>query len=163
MRDPLKERETILQLKIPRKKERKMIGRTIDQLKIEDWDEFTKTISESDIYLFAGITGDLNPAHINEEHGKNTFFKGRIAHGMLMGGFISSVIGMKMPGPGSIYREQRLKFLAPVRIGDTITARVEIQEINTEKNKISLRTTCVNQDGTIVVDGEAVIHPPQAR
>ena len=93
-----------------------MIGRTIDQLKIGDSDEFTKTISESDIYLFAGITGDLNPAHINEEYGKNTFFKGRIAHGMLMGGFISTVIGMKLPGPGSIYREQQLKFLAPVRM-----------------------------------------------
>ncbi len=140
-----------------------MIGKTIDQLQIEDSEEFTKTISESDIYLFAGITGDLNPAHINEEYAKNTFFKGRIAHGMLMGGFISTVIGMKLPGPGSIYREQQLKFLAPVRMGDTITARVEIQEINTEKNKIRLRTSCVNQEGTLVVDGEAIVHPPKPR
>jgi len=140
-----------------------MIGKTIDQMKIGDLDEFTKTISESDIYLFAGITGDLNPAHINEEYGKNTFFKGRIAHGMLMGGFISTVIGMKLPGPGSIYREQQLKFLAPVRMGDTITSRVEIQAINPEKNKITLRTSCVNQDGAMVVDGEAIIHPPKTR
>jgi len=140
-----------------------MIGKTIDQLQIEDSEEFTKTISESDIYLFAGITGDLNPAHINEEYAKNTFFKGRIAHGMLMGGFISTVIGMKLPGPGSIYREQQLKFLAPVRMGDTITARVEIQKINTEKNKIRLRTSCVNQEGTLVVDGEAIVHPPKTR
>ncbi|SMD10533.1 3-hydroxybutyryl-CoA dehydratase [Desulfocicer vacuolatum DSM 3385] len=139
-----------------------MTGKTIDQLHIGDSDEFSKTISESDIYLFGGITGDLNPAHINEEYGKKSFFKGRIAHGMLVGGFISTVIGMKLPGPGSIYREQQLNFLAPVHVGDTITARVEIQGINTEKNKVSLRTSCVNQGGTIVVDGKAVIHPPQA-
>ena len=137
-----------------------MIGKTIDQLKIGDVDSFTKTISESDIYLFAGITGDLNPAHVNEPHAKNTFFKGRIAHGILIGGLISTVIGMKLPGPGSIYREQHFQFLAPVRIGDTITARVEILEINTEKNKVTLKTSCLNQDETMVIDGKAVIHPP---
>jgi len=137
-----------------------MIGKTIEQLTIGDSDNFTKTISESDIYQFAGITGDLNPAHINEEYAKNTVFKGRIAHGILIGGFISAVIAMKLPGPGSIYREQQLKFLAPVYIGDTITARVEIIEIITEKNKIVLQTSCFNQDETMVVDGKAVIHPP---
>ena len=137
-----------------------MIGKTIDQLTIGDSAEFTKTISESDIYLFAGITGDLNPAHINEEYAKNTFFKGRIAHGILIGGFISTVIGTTLPGPGSIYREQQLKFLAPVRIGDTITARVEVREINTEKNKIIMQTSCFNQEAAMVIDGQAVIHPP---
>lgn len=140
-----------------------MIGKTIDQLTIGDSDEFTKTVSESDIYLFAGITGDLNPAHINEEYAKNTFFKERIAHGFLIGAFISTVIGTKLPGPGSIYREQQLKFLAPVRIGDTITARVEIQEIDIEKNKITLQTGCFNQDEIMVVDGKAVIHPPKTK
>lgn len=138
-----------------------MIGKTIDQLSIGDTDTFTKTISESDIYLFAGITGDLNPAHINEEYAKNTFFKGRIAHGILIGGLISTVIGTRLPGPGSIYREQQLKFLAPVRINDTVTARVEITEINEDKNLITLRTVCVNQEDTMVVDGHAVIHPPK--
>lgn len=140
-----------------------MIGKTIDQLKVGDSDEFTKTVSESDIYLYAGITGDLNPAHINEAYAKNTFFKGRIAHGILIGGFISTVIGTKLPGPGSIYREQQLKFLAPVRIGDTITARVEIQEMDMNKNKITLKTSCFNQDEIMVVDGKAVIHPPQKK
>ncbi|CCK81851.1 MULTISPECIES: MaoC family dehydratase [Desulfobacula] len=140
-----------------------MIGKTIDQLKIGDSDEFTKTISESDIYLFAGITGDLNPAHINEEYAKNTFFKGRIAHGLFIGGFVSTVIGTKLPGPGSIYSEQQLKFLAPVRIGDTITARVEVKEINIEKNKITLETSCFNQNKIIVVDGKAIIHPPKEK
>lgn len=140
-----------------------MIGKTIDKLKIGDSDEFTKTVSESDIYLFAGITGDQNPAHINEEYAKNTFFKGRIAHGLFIGGFISTVIGTRLPGPGSIYSEQQLKFLAPVRIGDTITARVEIQEIDIERNKIILQTSCFNQDEIMVVDGKAVIYPPKTK
>jgi 3-hydroxybutyryl-CoA dehydratase len=140
-----------------------MIGKTIEQLKIGDAAEFTKTISESDIYLFAGVTGDLNPAHINEPYAQKTFFKARIAHGMLMAGFISAVIGMQLPGPGSIYIRQELKFLAPARIGDTITARAEVTEIVSEKNRITVRTTCTNQEGTLVVDGEATISPPKAK
>ena len=80
-----------------------IMGRTIDELKIGDASEFTKTVSETDIYLFAGITGDLNPAHLNEAYAKNTFFKTRIAHGILSGGFISTVIGMQLPGAGTIY------------------------------------------------------------
>jgi len=140
-----------------------MIGKTIEQMKIGDAAEFTKTISESDVYLFAGVTGDLNPAHINEPYAKNTFFKARIAHGMLLAGFISSVIGMQLPGPGSIYIRQELKFLAPARIGDTITARAEVIQIVPEKNRITLRTTCTNQEGTLVVDGEATVSPPKAK
>ena len=140
-----------------------MIGKTIEQMKIGDAAEFTKTISESDVYLFAGVTGDLNPAHINEPYAKNTFFKARIAHGMLLAGFISSVIGMQLPGPGSIYIRQELKFLAPARIGDTITARAEVTQIVAEKNRITLRTTCTNQEGTLVVDGEATVSPPKVK
>jgi len=138
-----------------------MIGKTIDELHIGDAAEFTKTISESDIYLFAGVTGDLNPAHINESYAKNTFFKTRIAHGMLLAGFISGVIGMKLPGPGSIYIRQELKFLVPARIGDTITARVEVTQMQSEKNRITLKTTCTNQENTLVMDGEALISPPK--
>ena len=138
-----------------------MIGKTIDGLRIGDTAEFTKTISEPDIYLFAGVTGDLNPAHINESYAKNTFFKTRIAHGMLLAGFISGVIGMKLPGPGSIYIRQELKFLAPARIGDTITARVEVTQVQSEKNRITLRTICTNQENTLVMDGEAMISPPK--
>lgn len=137
-----------------------MIGKTIDQLAVGDSDQFSKTISESDVYLFAGVTGDLNPAHIDQEYAKNTKFQSRIAHGILVGGLISTVIGMKLPGPGSIYREQQLKFLAPVHIGDTITAKVEVKELITEKNKIILQTTCTNQDDVLVIDGQAIIHPP---
>ena len=138
-----------------------MIGRTINELNVGDAAEFSKTISESDVYLFAGVTGDLNPAHINEAYAQKTFFKTRIAHGMLSAGFISAVLGNQLPGPGSIYVRQELNFLAPMRIGDTITARVEVVEKNTEKNRVKLRTTCVNQDGVKVTEGEAVISPPK--
>ena len=138
-----------------------MIGKTIHELKIGDTAEFSKTVSESDIYQFAGITGDFNPAHMNEEYAKKTFFKTRIAHGMLSAGFISTAIGTKLPGTGSIYIQQNLSFLAPVRIGDTITARVEVIEIMDRKNRVRLKTVCVNQEGTQVLDGEAVVSPPK--
>ncbi len=138
-----------------------MIGKTMNELNVGDAAEFSKTISESDVYLFAGVTGDLNPAHINEAYAQKTFFKTRIAHGMLSAGFVSAVLGNQLPGPGSIYVRQELNFLAPMRIGDTITARVEVVEKNTEKNRVRLRTTCVNQDGVKVTDGEAVISPPK--
>ena len=138
-----------------------MQGRSIEMLKKGDWAEFTKTISEADVYLFAGVTGDLNPAHINETYAKATFFKTRIAHGMLLGGLISTVIGTQLPGPGTIYVRQELDFLAPVRFGDTITARAEIMEIIAEKNRVRLKTTCVNQEGKEVVDGVAIVSPPK--
>jgi 3-hydroxybutyryl-CoA dehydratase len=140
-----------------------MIGRTIEQIKIGDTAEFAKSISESDIYLFAGVTGDLNPAHINEPYAKNTFFKSRIAHGMLLAGFISAVIGTKLPGPGTIYIRQELKFLAPAYIGDTITATVEVTQIISAKNRLILQTRCTNQDGKRVVDGEALVSPPKLK
>ena len=138
-----------------------MIGKTIKELEIGDTAEFSKTVSESDIYQFAGITGDFNPAHMNEEYAKKTFFKTRIAHGMLSAGFISTAIGTKLPGTGSIYISQTLSFLTPVRIGDTITARVEVIEIMAGKNRVRLKTVCVNQEGTQVLDGEAVVSPPK--
>jgi len=138
-----------------------MIGKSIEELKVGDRAEFSKTISETDVYLYAGITGDLNPAHINEEYGKKTFFKTRIAHGMLLGGLISGVLGNKLPGPGTIYIRQEMNFLAPVRFGDTITAVVEISEINQEQKRVKAKTTCVNQEGTIVLEGEAVVSPPK--
>lgn len=139
-----------------------MIGKTIEELKVGDASEFAKTISESDIYLYADVTGDANPVHINEAYAQKTFFKTRIAHGMLVAGFISTVLGNKLPGPGTVYIKQELSFLAPVRIGETITARAEVVEMMTEKNWVRFKTTCVNQDGTIVLDGEALVSPPKA-
>ncbi|HTY21818.1 MAG TPA: MaoC family dehydratase [Desulfomonilaceae bacterium] len=138
-----------------------MIGKTIDEIQAGDSAEFTKTISESDIYLYAGVTGDFNPAHINEPYAQKTFFKTRIAHGMLIAGFISTVLANKLPGPGTIYIRQEVDFLAAVHIGDTITARVEVTEVMVDKNRVKVRTTCVNQHGTQVLAGEAVVSPPK--
>jgi len=140
-----------------------MIGKTIDELQIGDRASFSKTISETDVYLYAGITGDFNPAHINEAYAQSTAFKTRIAHGMLIAGFISNLLGTRLPGPGSIYMSQELKFLAPVTIGDTITATVEIIDILTEKKRVRLQTTCANQEGTVVLDGEALSSPPRKK
>jgi 3-hydroxybutyryl-CoA dehydratase len=138
-----------------------MLGKSITELNVGDNAEFTKTIAESDIYLFAGVTGDLNPAHINEEYAQNTFFKGRIAHGMLLAGFISTVIGCQLPGPGSIYIGQDLKFRAPARIGDTVTAKAVVTEIIEGKNRVILETTCTNQEGVLLLDGHATVSPPK--
>ena len=138
-----------------------MLGQTIDQLNVGDRAEFAKTVTESDIGTFAGVTGDLNPAHINEEFAKKTMFKTRIAHGMLSAGFISAVIGTRLPGPGTIYMKQELKFVAPVKIGDTVTARVEVAELWPEKNRVRLKTTCANQDGRVVLEGEALVLAPK--
>jgi 3-hydroxybutyryl-CoA dehydratase len=138
-----------------------MIGKTIEELQVGEKAEFTKTISESDVYLYAGVTGDLNPAHVNEEYAKKTFFKTRIVHGMLLGGLISGVLGNKLPGPGTIYIRQELDFLAPVRFGETITATVEIMEIHKEEKRVKVKTTCVNQEGTKVLDGQATVTPPK--
>lgn len=124
-------------------------------------EKFTKTISESDVYLFAGITGDMNPVHINAVEAGKSPFQGRIVHGVLLLGFVSNVIGMKLPGPGTIYMEQNCKFLRPVKIGDTITASVEIVEIlNAEKRILKLNTSIYNQEGDMVVGGYAVVKAP---
>ncbi len=134
----------------------------IKEIKIGDRASMARTISESDIYLYAGITGDLNPAHINEEEAKDGIFKGRVAHGMLSAGLISAVIGTQLPGPGSIYLEQDLKFLKPVRIGDTIRAEVVVIEII--KGKIvKLSTNCFNQNGEKVIEGIATILAPKKK
>ncbi len=139
-----------------------MIGKTISDLEVGQKAEFSKTISESDIYLFAGITGDMNPAHINEAFASETHFKTRIAHGMLAAGFISAILGCQLPGPGTIYLSQDLKFTAPVRIGDTITAQAEVTSIDHEKHKVTLSTMCWNQDEKKVLVGTAVVSPPKA-
>ena len=121
---------------------------------------FSKTISESDVYLYAGIIGDFNPLHVDSEIAKNMYFGKRIAHGMLTASFISSVIAGQLPGPGTIYIQQICKFLAPVYIGDTITAEVIIDEL-IEKNKAKLSTKVINQKHDVVVEGEAIVKLPQ--
>jgi 3-hydroxybutyryl-CoA dehydratase len=138
-----------------------MQGKTISQLSLGEKASFQKTISESDVYLYAGVTGDFNPAHINQEAAKTGPFKERIAHGMLSAGLISAVLGMYLPGPGTIYLGQELKFCAPVRIGDTILAEAEVIEIRADKNIVRLRTRAVNQEGKTVLEGAATVMPPK--
>jgi len=136
-------------------------GRSIGELRIGDSAESSKTITESDIEDFARVTGDFNPVHLDQAYAEKTPFKGRIAHGLLSLGMISSILGNILPGHGTIYLSQEIKFLAPVRIGDTITARVEVIELAPEKNRAKLRTTCTNQNGHVVVDGAAWGMPPK--
>jgi len=122
-------------------------------------DSIAKTVTEADIILFAGVTTDMNPAHIDEEYAKKTMFGGRIAHGMMSAGFISAVLGTRLPGPGTIYLSQTLKFKAPVRPGDTVTATVTVKEVNVAKNRVTLDTVCT-VGGKVVVEGECVMMPP---
>lgn len=129
----------------------------LDELRVGDAAEMAKTVTEADIVLFAGITGDFNPVHVDAVAAERSMFGGRVAHGMLSAGFISAVLGMRLPGPGSVYLSQSLRFTKPVRIGDTVTARVEVREIIAAKRRVRLATTCRNQNGEVVVEGEAVV------
>jgi len=138
-----------------------MEGLTMNRLAVGQTASISKTISEADVYLFAGITGDFNPAHINEKYASETRFGGRIAHGILSAGLISAVIGTQLPGPGTVYVGQNLKFLAPVHIGDTVTASVTVKELDTGRNRAVLETVCTNQNGTRLISGEALVMPPQ--
>ena len=129
----------------------------IDDLHVGQAAELAKTVTESDIVLFAGVTGDFNPVHVDAVAASRSVFGERIAHGMLSAGFISAVLGMRLPGTGSIYLSQSLRFTKPVRIGDTITARVEVLEVLATKRRVRLATSCRNQRGETVVEGEAVV------
>jgi 3-hydroxybutyryl-CoA dehydratase len=115
----------------------------------------SKTISDADIKTFARITGDENPVHLDDNYARGTRFAGRIAHGMLVAGSISAVLGTRLPGPGAIYLSQQLRFLAPVRPGDTVTARVEVIEWDSTEGHITLLTEVFNQESTKVVTGKA--------
>ena len=127
------------------------------ELKIGMCEYIEKTITELDVINFSEISLDTNPLHLDEEYAKNTIFKGKIVHGILGAGLISGVIGTKLPGKGAIYLSQNLKFLAPVRIGDTIRAEVKVIDLDKEKRKVGLNTICTNQEGVIVIDGEAKV------
>ena len=136
-------------------------GKSIDELKVGDSAQISKTITETDINDFARVTGDFNPVHLDQTYAEKTTFKGRIAHGLLSVGLLARILGNILPGHGTIYLSQEVKFLAPVRMGDTITARVEVVELIPEKNRVKFRTTCMNQDGKEVVDGIAWGMPPK--
>lgn len=133
---------------------------TFEELAVGQSAERSRTVTESDVARFAEVTGDFNPVHVDEEAARRSRFGGRIAHGMLSAGLISAVLGMDLPGPGAIYTAQTLRFTRPVRIGDTITARVAVLELVPEKRRVRLSTTCTNQDGALVLDGEATVLVP---
>jgi acyl dehydratase len=124
---------------------------------IGDSAEITRTIEQADIDAFASVTGDHNPVHVDEEFAKTTRFGKRIAHGMLTASLISAVLANKLPGAGSVYLGQTLKFVAPVFPGDEITARVTVKEIREDKPIVKLETICVNQRDEIVIRGEATV------
>lgn len=138
-----------------------MKGITISEMKLGDSASFTKTVSEHDVYNYAGVSGDFNPAHVNEVEAQKGMFGKRIAHGMLSAGFISTVLGTQLPGPGTIYMGQELRFTKPVFFGDTITATVTVAELIPEKNRAILDTVCTNQNGEVVIKGKATVMPPK--
>lgn len=121
---------------------------------------YTKTVTDADLVLFAGVSGDRNPMHVDQEYAKTTMFEGRIAHGMLTASFISAVLGTKLPGPGCVYLSQSLKFKAPVRPGDTVTAKVTVTAVDLDRGRVTVDTVCTVGD-KVVIDGEAVLMVPR--
>lgn len=136
-----------------------MIGLTIDGIAVGDSAQITRRVSDGDIAGFVDAVGDYNPVHSDRAYAASTVFKEPIAPGIWTAGLISAVIGTRLPGPGAIYLSQDLKFLKPVKAGDSISARVEVIEVNRERNRIRLRTACTNQRAEDVLTGEAVVMP----
>ena len=140
-----------------------ILGKSIDEIEVGDKAYFAKTISETDVYQFASVTCDFNPAHINEAYASETFFKRRIAHGMLTLSLVSNVLGTQFPGPGTIFVSQNVRFLQPVFIGDTIEVVVEAVELDREKNRMEFCCYGVNQGEVKVIEGEGMVMPPKRR
>ncbi len=137
-------------------------GFSFEELSIGMKATVSRTITETDLRNFSGVSGDTNPMHLNEEYARATPFGGCIVHGMLTASLISAAIGTKLPGPGCIYMSQTIKFLAPVRVGDTVYAVVTITALNAEKKRATLSTQCFVKD-TMVIDGEALIKVPSRK
>jgi 3-hydroxybutyryl-CoA dehydratase len=134
-------------------------GYAYEDLSVGMTEEFTKTITDGDILSFSEASGDDNPMHLDEAFAARGFFRRRVAHGMLTASLISTIIGTLLPGPGCVYLGQNLKFLAPVRIGDTVMARVVVEALMPEKKCATLRTTCA-VDENLVVEGDALVYVP---
>lgn len=131
--------------------------RPFEEINVGDKASFSKTISEGDVYNFAGIVGDFNPIHVNKDFASKNHFKRRIVHGMLVASLISTVLGTALPGVNTVYLSQEVKFLAPAFLGDTLTAEVEVLEKKDDKKILTLKTTVRNQEGTLLVDGQAKV------
>ena len=139
-----------------------MTGKTIQQLQVGDKAELRKTFIEEDVAEFARVSGDSNPAHMDENYAKTTQFKTRIVHGMLAGSLFSALLGTDLPGVGTIYTGQTLKFTRPVHFGEEITASVTVKELNAERNRAVFECLAVNSQGEPVIVGEATVMPPKA-
>ena len=131
-----------------------------DELAVSATATMEHTVTDAMLRSFADLTGDHNPVHLDEEAALKSPFKGRIAHGMLGAGFISAAIATRLPGPGTIYLGQTLKFTRPVRIGDTVTTTIEVAEVMAEQRRVRLATRCTNQQGKTVIEGEALVMVP---
>lgn len=138
-------------------------GVPFEELEVGLSAESTTTITEAHLVLFSGLTGDFNPVHVNERAASRSRFGGRIAPGMLTAGLVSAVLGTKLPGPGSVYVSQTLRFRAPVHPGETVTARVEVTEVVPDRRRVRLRTTCEADDEERVLDGEAEVWIPESQ
>lgn len=126
-------------------------------IRVGDTAELSKTITDEDVRTFADLTGDHNPVHLDEDYASQTRFKRRVAHGMLTASLISSALANKLPGEGTVYLSQSLKFVAPVYLDDTVTARVTVTDVREDKPIAMLETVCLNQRGETLVKGEAVV------
>ena len=133
-----------------------MGGFRLEDLSVGQSAEQAHTVTEADIAAFAAVSGDTNPLHMDEAYAATTAFKGRIAHGMLGASFISAILGNDLPGPGSVYLNQSLRFRRPIRIGDVVTARVSVAVIDADKARVTLETLCL-VDGKAAIEGEAVV------
>ena len=138
-----------------------MAGKTIAQMKIGDSASLTRTITDEDVRAFAALTGDFNPVHVDDEAAKRSRFGKRVVHGMLVGSLFSTIFGTQLPGEGAVYLKQELKFIKPVYIGDTVTARVTLMERIEEKNRVVFETVAINAEGVLVVTGQATLLAPE--
>ncbi len=136
-----------------------IMGYRFEELHVGMTAETSRTVTDSDILMFAGVSGDMNPVHMDDEFAATTMFKGRIAHGFLTVSFVSSVLGTKMPGPGAVYVSQTVRFLSPVRPGDTVVSRATVIGLLPEKRRVTLDTRCIVRD-KVVLEGEAVVFIP---
>ena len=130
-----------------------------EELSVGQTDTLTRTLTEEDLLLFAKVSGDTNPVHLDKDYAATTQFEGRIAHGMWTSSLISCALATRLPGPGGIYLSQEVKFMRPVKVGDTVTVQLEVQAINERRKRATVSTNVVNQDGKAVVKGTAEIMP----
>lgn len=144
-------------------KDRVIENRILTELQIGEAAEISRQLRREDIELFAAVSGDMNPAHLDEDYAETTQFHGIIAHGMWSGALISAVLGTKLPGPGTIYLGQSMCFRRPIKPGDHVTARVTVTKIDTEKGRVTLDCICLNQHDETVLSGEAEVMAPQTK